>query len=86
MRTEGGRRGFCVCAEENRNVGLGYIIGIYIYIYNGCFCNFRVSGFYLGRVSGRVLDFFIKPGPDLDLLQSFFFFKPIPDPIPYQTG
>ena len=33
--------------------------GIYIW---GHFCNFRIPGFYPGRVSGRVLDFFIKPG------------------------
>ena len=33
--------------------------GIYIW---GHFCNFKIPGFYLGWVSGRVLDFFIKPG------------------------
>ena len=40
-----------------KNEGLGLIIGVYIYIYKGYFCNFRVSGFYPGQVSGRVSDF-----------------------------
>ena len=34
------------------------------YIYKGYFFNFKEIGFYLGQVSGQVLDFFIKPGPD----------------------
>ena len=63
-----------------KNEGLWLIIGIYIY--KGYFCNFRVSGFYPGQVSGRVSDFFIKPGPAL----VFFFLKPIPDLIPNRIG
>ena len=59
------RQGGCwvqLLLKRNEGLGLGYRC-----IYIGYFCNFRVLGFYSGRVSGRVLGFFYKtwtrPGP-----------------------
>ena len=59
------QRDFWVVAKEKWGIRVDYR-----YIYKGYFCNFRVSGFYQGQVSGRVSDFFIKPRPTLG-----FFFK-----------
>ena len=44
------------------------------YIYRGYFCNFMEIGFYSGRVSGRVLDFFDK----IRTRFGFFFLNPYP--------
>ena len=55
---------------------------VYSYIYRGFFSNFRITGSGpspgTGRVSGGI---FYKT-------QTYFgfFFKPIPDLIPYRTG
>ena len=56
---EEGLREAWVAAKEMRDLGLDNN-----YIYKGYFFNFKEIGFYLGQVSGQVLDFFIKPGPD----------------------
>ena len=44
----------------------------------GYFCNFRVPGFYSGRVSGWVSDFFNKTRTRLKPASGFFFFYPYP--------
>ena len=78
VRTEGGRRGFWVCAEENRNEGLGLDYRcIYIYIYMGGI--FVISWYWVFiRVGFRVKSwiFLIKPRPVLG-----FFLKPILGPL-----
>ena len=68
--------------KRNEGLGLDKIIGIYI----GYFCNFRVSGFYPGRVSSRVSGFLIKPRSDSDSLQVFFFKKKNPYPTLFLIG
>ena len=51
VRRDWGRRELLLATEEMRDLGLDNS-----YIYRGYFCNFRETGFYLGRVS----DFFDK--------------------------
>ena len=63
---EEGLREAWIAAEEMRDLGLDNS-----YIYRGYFCNFMEIGFYSGRVSGRVLDFFDK----IRTRFGFFFFK-----------
>ena len=69
--------------KRNERLDLGLDYKGYIYR-RGIFVIYS-TGFYPGRVSGRVSDFLIKSGPDPDPLRVFFK-KPIPDPILNLTG